>query len=205
MKMYTILTKYINSIVSEYDLIAEKRKSELKMLADYVSKKQSEGPVNLTFICTHNSRRSHISQIWAQIAARHYGLKKVTTYSGGTEATAFNPRAVKVMGDTGINIIPQDSSNNPRYLITYAQDTPAITAFSKKYSDAFNPQSNYCAVMTCTDADEACPVVIGADERISLPYIDPKRADDTDHEREEYAARCRQIAREMFYAFSVVG
>ena len=202
--MNTILTEYINNLVSEYDLIDEKRKSDLKILADYVSKKLPKESVSLIFICTHNSRRSHISQIWAQIAAYQNGLTNITTYSGGTEATAFNPRAVRAMQDTGINIIQQDTSSNPKYNITYADDVPAITAFSKKYSDSFNPQKDYCAVMTCTDADEACPVVIGADERVSLPYIDPKRADDTVQEVEEYAERCRQIAREMFFAFSVV-
>ena len=203
--MYTILTKYINSLVSEYDLIDEKRKSDLNLLAEYVSKKLPVESVNLTFICTHNSRRSHISQIWAQIAAYQNGLTNITTYSGGTAATAFNPRAVRAMQDTGIEIVQQDTSSNPKYQITYADDAPGITAFSKKYSNEANPQKDYCAVMTCTDADEACPVVIGADERISLPYIDPKRADDTDHEREEYAERCRQIAREMLYTFSLVG
>ena len=203
--MNTILTKYINGLVSEYDLIDEKRKSDLKLLADYVSNKLSEGPVSLIFICTHNSRRSHISQIWAQIAVYQNDHANITTYSGGTEATAFNPRAVRAMQDAGIDIIQHDTSSNPKYQITYADDAAAITAFSKKYSDTFNPQKDYCAVMTCTDADEACPVVIGADERISLPYIDPKRADDTAQETEEYAKRCRQIAREMLYAFSLVG
>jgi arsenate reductase (thioredoxin) len=202
--MNTILTNYIRKRVSEYDLIDEQRRRDLKILADYVSKKLSGGSANLIFICTHNSRRSHMSQIWAQIAAYHNGLTKITTYSGGTEATAFNPRALRAIQDTGIDIIQQDTSNNPKYQIIYADYAPAITVFSKKYSDTFNPQKDYCAVMTCTDADESCPVVIGADERISLPYIDPKRADDTDQETEEYAERCRQVAREMFYAFSIV-
>ncbi len=202
--MNSKLNNYINSCMREFDTIDIQRKNDLQKLADFVQKKDSDKPVYMTFICTHNSRRSHISQIWAQVAAYHYGISNVTTYSGGTEATAFNPRAVRAMQQTGIDIVQQDTTANPRYRITFAADAKPIIAFSKTYSDEFNPQKDYCAVMTCTDADEACPVVIGAEKRISLPYIDPKRADDTDHEKEEYADRCRQIAREMFFVFSLV-
>ena len=198
------LSAYINERIGEYAKIDKNRRADLEQISAYILNSDNKRPIHFIFICTHNSRRSHISQIWAQIAAFHYGLPDIQTFSGGTEATAFNPRAVRALRDTGMEIVPQDTSANPRYLLTFADDAPAILAFSKKYSDDVNPQADYCAVMTCTDADEACPVVIGADERISLPYIDPKRADDSDHESEEYAQRCRQIAREMLYAFSVV-
>ena len=199
------LNEYIEERIGEYDQIDNERKAKLKQIADYISKKSSTEPVCFTFICTHNSRRSHISQIWAQIAAHLNGHKNVKTFSGGTEASAFNPRAVRALRKVGIDIVPQDTTSNPKYLVSFAQDADEITAFSKKYSDAFNPQKDFCAVMTCSDADEACPVVIGAEERISITYIDPKKYDNTDQEEIKYAERCRQIAREMLYAFSLVG
>ncbi len=202
--MHSKLNKYIEERIGEYDQIDNRRKAELKKIADYISKKSSTEPVCFTFICTHNSRRSHFSHIWAQIAAHLNGLKNVKTFSGGTEASAFNLRAVQALRNVGIDIVPQDTTSNPKYLVTFAQDAEKITAFSKKYSDAFNPQKEFCAVMTCSDADEACPVVIGADERISIPYNDPKIFDNTDQEKAKYAERCRQIGRDMLYAFSLV-
>lgn len=202
--MNSKLNEYIEKCIGEYDQIDDERKADLKHIADYVSNKSSAEPVCFIFICTHNSRRSHMSQIWAQIAAHLNGLKNVKTFSGGTEASAFNLRAVQALRNVGIDIVPQDTTSNPNYLVTFAQDAEKITAFSKKYSDTFNPQKEFCAVMTCSDADKACPVVIGAKERISLTYIDPKKFDNTDQERVKYAERCRQIAREMLYAFSLV-
>ena len=203
--MNSKLNEYIEKRIGEYDKIDNERKADLKQIADYISKKSSTEPVCFTFICTHNSRRSHFSQIWAQIAAHLNGLKNVKTFSGGTEASAFNLRAVQALRNVGVDIVPQDTTSNPIYLVTFAQDAKKITAFSKKYSDAFNPQEEFCAVMTCSDADEACPVVIGAEERISLTYIDPKKYDNTDQEEIKYAERCCQIAREMLFAFSLVG
>jgi len=202
--MNSKLNKYIEKRISEYDQIDNERKAGLKQITDYISKKNGTNPVCFTFICTHNSRRSHISQIWAQIAAHLNDLNNVKTFSGGTEASAFNLRAVQILRNAGIDIVPQDTTSNPNYLVSFAQDAEKITAFSKKYTDAFNPQKEFCAVMTCSDADEACPVVIGAEERISLTYIDPKKFDNTDQEEVKYAERCRQIAREMLYAFSLV-
>jgi arsenate reductase len=36
--------------------------------------------------------------------------------------------------------------------------------------------------MTCSEADKNCPIVLGALDRISLPYNDPKEADGTPEE-----------------------
>jgi hypothetical protein len=58
--------------------------------------------------------------------------------------------------------------------------------------------------MVCSDADQACPIVYGAEERISLPFEDPKAYDGTADEIEEYDKTCRLIATEMFYVMSLV-
>jgi hypothetical protein len=72
------------------------------------------------------------------------------------------------------------------------------------YADAANPQREFCAIMTCSQADEACPNVAGAANRIAIPYEDPKAADGTPEEAAVYDERCAQIARETLYAFSLV-
>jgi protein-tyrosine-phosphatase len=198
------LKEYINAAIGEFDQIPAARKEELTILPRYVQQKVSASqPVQLTFICTHNSRRSHLSQLWAQVAAYYFGVPGVETYSGGTEATAFNPRAVRAVEEAGMEVEKTGEEPNPVYLVQYAQDQPPVRAFSKLYDEEENPAADFAAVMTCTHADENCPFIPGA-VRISLPYEDPKAFDGTPEEGAKYAERCRQIARELLYAFSKV-
>jgi len=161
--------------------------------------------VRLVFICTHNSRRSHLSQIWAQTAAGRYGVAGVETFSGGTEATAFNPRAVTALRRAGFTIPEPEAGANPRYQVRCHAEAPPLVCFSKVYGDASNPRSDFYAVMTCSQADQNCPVVAGAAQRIALPFDDPKAFDGTLEEAAQYDERCRQIAREMLFIFSTVG
>ncbi len=202
--LLTPLQSYIETLTIEFTLIPEDRKPLLRSLTDYIQARVQEGkPVELTFICTHNSRRSHLSQLWGQVAAYYYQIPKVTTYSGGTEATAFNTRAVKAIEKAGFQVEKTGVNSNPMYLVKYAAGEPAVKTFSKVYDEGGNPTDDFGAVMTCTHADENCPFIPGA-VRISLPYDDPKEADDTPQESVRYEERCRQIARELFYAFSLV-
>lgn len=153
---------------------------------------------------THNSRRSHLAQIWAQAAALHYRVPGVEVYSGGTEATAFNPRAVAALRRAGFDIQASADGNgsNPRYLVRFGGRSEPLECFSKIYSQPPNPQADFCAVMTCSEADRNCPLVAGATVRIALPYDDPKAFDGNPQESAAYDERCRQIAREMLYVFS---
>lgn len=199
------LKNYIEGIEADFTQIPDERKDQLKKLALYVkTKSTSNEPSNLIFICTHNSRRSHMSQLWAQTAAYHYGIKNVYCFSGGTEATAFNPRSVRALRKAGFEIEQTDSTSNPVYLVTYAKGEEPVKGFSKKYFDEFNPQENFVAVMTCSHADKTCPQVNGATLRVPIPYEDPKVADNTPQEEAKYDERCRQIAVEMFFLFSQV-
>jgi protein-tyrosine-phosphatase len=203
--LYPELETQIAAAAAETDRIPEERRLLLDRLAGYVSARRKAGePSRLTFICTHNSRRSHMSQIWAQAAAAYYGVPAVHTYSGGTEATAFNPRAVAALERAGFRIERGPEADNPVHRVRFADDSEAMEAFSKVYDRPPNPTSDFCAVMTCAEADASCPMVLGAADRIAIPYEDPKAFDGTDRETEEYDERCRQIAREMLYLFSQV-
>ena len=202
MKFYPALQKYIASLLTEIDHIPSERQELLRVLSEYIAdQSQVEGPTQLNFICTHNSRRSHISQIWASAAAAYYGIKNIRCYSGGTEATAFNPRAVQAMERAGF-WIDNPGGTNPHYLVTFADGGPHVECFSKVYDDPFNPSEHFAAVMTCSHADENCPFIPGA-KRISVTYEDPKVADDTPEESRRYDERVRQIGTEMLYAMRV--
>jgi arsenate reductase (thioredoxin) len=196
----------VNKLISNFNEIPEARKAVIKELTDYVVSKSNSGQkVLLNFICTHNSRRSHISQVWAQTAAYYYGIKNVETFSGGTEATAFNPRAVAAMKQAGFDISTTKDGSNPVYKVKFAEDAPALTVFSKKYDDDFNPKKDFAAVMTCSHADENCPLVLGASGRVALTYNDPKDFDGTPLEAAKYSERVNEIGREILFAFSQVG
>lgn len=204
--IYPELQTYLKDRIEEFHSISGERKSELETVAQYIHHKHSKSlPAQLIFICTHNSRRSHLSQIWAQVAAEYYGIPAVETYSGGTEATAFNPRAVAAMKRCGFQIESSDpASSNPQYIVRFSNEAKPMSCFSKVFNDPPNPKTNYCAVMTCSQADEACPLVIGCDLRIPIRYEDPKAGDDTPREASLYDERSRQICREMLYLMSRV-
>ena len=199
------LQSTVTRLIEEFDDIPSERKETLKALTQFVQNGiDRKQPIYLNFICTHNSRRSHLSQIWAQAAAYFYGVPCVLCFSGGTEATAFNPRAVNAMRNAGFTISKTSEGENPVYDVKYSQDSPAIKAFSKKYDDPFNHNKDFAAVMTCSHADENCPIVFGAVVRIPLRYDDPKNFDDTRQEAAKYAERVEQIGREILFAFSQV-
>lgn len=199
------LANKINQFEKDYSQISEDRKQILNLLVEFIEKKQKASePVTLNFICTHNSRRSHIAQLWAQAAAHYYGIKNVFCFSGGTEATAFNPRAVKAMQDAGFIITKTTEGENPVYEVRYGDDADPVIAFSKTYDDPFNHNKDFAAIMTCSHADENCPLVLGASGRIALTYDDPKEFDGTPQEAAKYTERVHQIGTEIFYALSKV-
>ena len=204
-KLLPPLRSYADEVAGELDTISDERKAVLgEIAASIAGRLEDAGDADLTFICTHNSRRSHMSQIWAQTAARYYGLNRVHAYSGGTQETACNHRTVTAMRRVGFDIKDATTGENPLYLVRYADDAPPIPAYSKLYNTNENPKEGFIALMTCSSADQTCPVVQGAVARFAIHYIDPKLCDDTPTETTAYNERCRQIAREMFYIMSQV-
>jgi protein-tyrosine phosphatase/arsenate reductase len=201
--LYPELEAYLSDVAAEGAPIPNERQPVLDRLAGFIAERAASGRSSrLTFICTHNSRRSQMAEIWARTAAAHFGVPAVETYSGGTEATAFDPRAVAAMRRAGFRIDVSDGGDNPVYRVRFADGGEPMECFSKVYHQAPNPSRDFCAVMTCAAADEACPFVVGAAERISLPYADPGIFDGSDREAAAYDERCRQIAREMLAVFS---
>ncbi len=204
-KGFEVLRSGVEKRISEFDRIPEIRRKELEQLARGfragIEKNQNS---DVIFICTHNSRRSQMGQIWAQLASKFYGLENIRCYSGGTEATAFHPRAVKVMKEEGFRFNTVIPGSNPVFTIQFPGARESDRIFSKKVTDPPNPTKGFIAIMTCADADEACPVVHGADLRYAIRYDDPKIFDGTPDEQEGYTERSRQIAREMFFLFSRV-
>ena len=203
--MSPIIEQYISEAIKSFDTISDERKDVLKKISAYVQKKVSEGKTaELIYICTHNSRRSHFGQIWAKVAATYYGFNNVETYSGGTEATAFNPNAIKAIETIGFTVKNEDGKPNAVYSVQFGDAKTVIKCFSKKYDDKANPKQGFCAVMTCTEADGACPYIDGAEVRVATPYNDPKAFDGTPQQDAMYLERSKQIATECLYVFSQI-
>ncbi len=204
--LFKELHSYCESLGSEFDLIPQERKDQLTSLSNYISGKiDNEVVPQITIICTHNSRRSHLGQLWLAVGKDFYNLPEIQSFSGGTEATAFNINAVNALRKAGFQVhAPESNTSNPAYEVSWKEDMEPYQAFSKKFEDAPNPKQNFAAVMVCSEADEGCPFVPGSDFRLSLPYDDPKAFDGTDLEAEKYDERCRQIGREMLFALSQI-
>ncbi|MEQ6118746.1 protein-tyrosine-phosphatase [Reichenbachiella sp. MALMAid0571] len=201
------LFKKIESIITTLNIetIPEERKEILKPLIEFVQEKvDSNQEIRLNFICTHNSRRSHLSQVWAQTIAHYFKIKNVFCYSGGTESTALFPMVAETLRNTGFEINTIAETNNPIYSIKYSGNESPVIGFSKKLDDDFNPKSEFAAIMTCSQADGGCPFIVGAEKRIPITYEDPKLFDNTPQQAEKYNERSLQIATEIFYIFSQI-
>jgi arsenate reductase len=201
--MYPNLFNVIASFSSQS--ISDERKEVLLSLVDYIQEKVNAGEsIRLNFICTHNSRRSHLSQIWAQAMAYHVGLKNVSCYSGGTEATAIFIKVLETLTSQGFQVLKLSENENPVVAVKFADNENPILCFSKTYDHPFNPSTQFGAVMTCNNADVGCPIVLGAEARFPIKYDDPKAYDGTPLQTEKYAERSLDIAREMLWVFSQI-
>ncbi|SMD37866.1 Protein-tyrosine-phosphatase [Reichenbachiella faecimaris] len=201
MKLFDQLVKTVEHF--DFDKIANERKGVLEVLVAYIqSKVDAHQEVNLNFICTHNSRRSQFSQIWAQTAADYYGIE-ANCFSGGVEVTAFNERAVDSIKRAGFQVSAK-GQENPVYYVLYAEDASPMNCLSKLFDDPINNAKEFAAVMTCSHADENCPFIPGTEKRIPVRYDDPKEFDDTLQEADKYDERSMQIANELFYVFSKI-
>jgi len=185
--------------------IATERKLLLDSFAAAIANYQVQNkPIQLHFICTHNSRRSHLSQIWAQVWAHVYGLSNVSTYSGGTEATAVFPEVLHALSHQGFEVQKLSDNTNPIYALRYSNTAPPLYLFSKTLDHFCNPSTDFMAIMTCTSADVGCPFVPGANKRFAIPFIDPKVSDGTPEQAQTYRERSLQIANEWKYVFEQI-
>jgi protein-tyrosine phosphatase/arsenate reductase len=182
--------------------ISPDRRSILEAIAKQIDSELKIGnTIKLVYLCTHNSRRSHFSQVWGHVASLFFGFSEIETYSGGTVATACHPNTIEALRELGFTITCEElSSENPNYNVFYAEND-FIHCYSKANTDNVLPQSDFIAIMTCSDSDDNCPLVPGAKKRFSTTYDDPKEFDDSANPIEHYKERSLQIAHEALYTF----
>jgi arsenate reductase len=202
--MFSVIQQFCNQLVLDFDSIPGDRKYLLLKISSYIQEKKDKNQeINLVYVCTHNSRRSHFGQVWSAVAANYFRIKNVKTFSGGTEATAFNPNAINTLKLVGFEIKQLSDADNPHYVVKFGPTENTI-CFSKTVDDLANPRANFAAIMTCSDADENCPFIPGVDLRVGTTYEDPKAFDGTALQDINYQERSKQIATECLFVFSQI-
>jgi arsenate reductase (thioredoxin) len=202
-KLYPQLNGCVGYVLENYPVPTGKRSEQLGKIVDYL--RSHSDRAELIFVCTHNSRRSHMGQFWAAAAAAYYNIPIKGSYSAGTEATAMHPNTLEALVACGFEIDTDSASDsNPHYAIKLGGLLPVYTGFSKTLQDESLPKSDFCAVLVCSEADAACPFVPGAAARIPLPFEDPKSSDNTPLRQKTYLTRCQEIAREILWVFEQV-
>ncbi|EID99939.1 hypothetical protein [Leptospira licerasiae] len=205
-KLFDPIQVFLSKRESESSFISEERRKTLLQFASEIRElKLDQNYFEIVFVCTHNSRRSQIAQIFALACAEYLGLSGIGSYSGGTEVTSFHTNSVQALANIGFKIEKEEETeNNPKYLVSYKEGGIPVPAYSKLYSDFANPKKKFIAVLVCSSADEACPYVPGAKERISLPYSDPKEFDSSSEALGKYIETCETIARELLFVMDHV-
>lgn len=198
--LYPSLQKTIELLADKQPAIANERKARLDELTVAIQNRLRDPSIRLQFICTHNSRRSVFSQVWAQALAHYFHLDHMQCHSGGTSATAVYPAVIDTLKEQGFHVEKLTGKENPKYTVWFGSSLSPLDIWSKTFGDPSNPDT-FVAVMTCSEADEACPYVPGAEVRISLPYDDPKEFDGLSEEKKQYLARAEQIAAELYHVF----
>ncbi len=199
-------------LTTSFDLIQPEHRSSGEKLVEWIVKNHRPGQnLDIIAVCTANSRRSLFAATMGNIAADYYGMPEIRFHSGGTAATAINARAINSLKAIGVEIEPTGKearrasaeTENPMLLVRWGKaGSPGLpraetTEFSKTYDDLANPQRGFAALVVCSEADAECPIVQGADVRISAHFLDPKYYDDGSYETAKYAERRDEIGRFM--------
>jgi len=100
---------------------------------------------------------------------RHLAGDRFEVMSAGTEATSVRSEATEAMSELGVDISGQESKTLERYL-----------------GEPFD-----YVVTVCDDANEACPVFPGAENRLHWSLQDPSRAEGSEEQRLEVFRKVR--------------
>jgi protein-tyrosine-phosphatase len=196
--MNPTLKTLCEQIATQISTISSERKLKLDQLSavlqQEINKNQS---VNLVFVCTHNSRRSHFAQVWWETLHYYLKLNFFETFSAGTEVTRIHEHTLQTLEGHGFQLKPLDKKENPTIQVA-VDEHKKMLCFSKLTNHPSIKQP-YVAILTCADAEENCPYIPEAKQRFALTYNDPKKSDGTPDQERIYHERSLTIATEAFY------
>ncbi|MCG1037755.1 hypothetical protein [Polaribacter sargassicola] len=181
-------------------LNSERRDILLNIANKIIEEYNNNKLVNINFICTHNSRRSQMAQVWAFFAAQYFNLN-INSFSGGTEITSFNRNTIKTLQKASIKFQLDDFSHqNPKYLISFKGISKTLLVFSKRYDYKEN-KTPFIAITTCDNANAKCLFIPEASRRFHLPFEDPQSSENTELRDKKYLEINEKIAAEIYFIF----
>lgn len=119
---------------------------------------QSEQPLRVLFLCTHNSSRSQM----AEGLLRARGGAAFAVFSAGTQPRSVHPLAIQAMREIGIDISHQTAKGIESFATEPAMDL---------------------VVTVCDEAQEACPFFPHARHQVHWGFPDPSRVTGSEEER----------------------
>ena len=127
--------------------------------------------MKILFLCTGNSCRSQMAEAWTN---RLKG-DRVEAYSAGVAPKPVDPRAVKAMAETGIDISRQKS---------------------KDIDSVGNLEFDY-VVTLCDNAKESCPFFPARTRLLHRGFDDPPRIAENAQDEEAAMASYRRVRNEI--------
>jgi arsenate reductase len=123
------------------------------------------------FLCTSNRGRSQL----AEALVNHDMGDRFEAFSAGSAPKTPHPMALEALAELGIDHFGARS----------------------KHTSEFNGQTFDYVISLCNDADQTCPVFLGGERQVRMPFDDP------DHEADKPAAfrRVRDEIREQIEAY----
>ena len=183
------LDKYIDNL--DEVILRDYQKSRVKKISQELS-----GVINscnkIVFMCTHNSRRSQLSEVWANILSNRLNLK-LSFFSAGTEKTKVYKEVIETLCRVGVDINKEGKLN---------LTSNTINIYSKTLDEI--KEDKFIGIMNCSDAEKHCPLDPRSKKNIKLFYDDPKKYDRTTKESDEYDRTCRLIASELNAIFKLL-
>ena len=192
------LTLYVRKVEASQDQLTADRRELLLPIFDFCASRKGQS-INLVFICTHNSRRSHLAHVWADLFSKYFKLDNINCYSSGTEATAIYFQSKESLERSGFQFNKIENGANPKYMINAGFEKQIGPIYSKSIDDLDTNGERFVAIMVCDHADQNCPFIPEAEQRYSLPYRDPKEFDTTPTVTDKYDERSFQISQEMYF------
>ena len=122
-------------------------------------------PQQVLILCTGNSCRSQMAEgVWNALAEGEWHCVS----AGSNPAGYVHPQAIQVMQERGVD----------------------LSANVSKHLDEFSTDSFEYAITVCDHADQSCPLISNANQRLHWPFPDPADATGTD---EDKAAVFREV------------
>jgi protein-tyrosine-phosphatase len=186
-------SQYVTKQRRQLGRIAGVHATSIAVVAQHIVRNlEARGQLTLVFGCTHNSRRSILSEVWAHVALAgvHPRLRAL---SAGSDPQGVAPGTLGALARAGFTI----SADEQRGWVATAGDL-RLALRSKRFADLELSDVGFGLVVNCSVLDESCPTVPGSFFRTPLIFDDPRAADGTLSADAAYDRCCAEIARTQF-------